>query len=392
MGGGLKILVEGWRDIGHSYALVNQYQLAELARRPGVELRHRDARYFLRKWSPLSGLLPPAVEAAVRAIPAPEPGWRADVGLRLTVPPDLKAVAGAERTFVFTTSEWGTLPAGVLKVMGVRSFGEAHAASPATLITPSKWSRQGLIRSGGDAGRIRVVPHGVDTDSYRPLDAQARAAARARLGWQDDFVFLNVGAMTENKGVPQLLRAFARVRQRVPAARLVLKGSDAVFDSRRFLREALLNSLGDAERESVAARVNYYGQPLGCETMARLYQGADAYVSPYLAEGFNLPVLEAIACGLPVLCTAGGPTDDFVEASFALRIESDLSPFRLWEEDVLALVPRQEHLEELMSRVAEDDGFRLQARETGPAWVRERYTWGRVVDRLLEVLTGEVAG
>jgi glycosyltransferase involved in cell wall biosynthesis len=272
--------------------------------------------------------------------------------------------------------------------MGVDAFGEAHAASPATLITPSEWSRQGLVRSGAGPGRIRVVPHGVDTDTYRPLDREARAAARTRLGWRDDFVFLNVGAMTENKGVPQLLQAFARLRQRVPQARLVLKGSDAVFDSRRFLREALLNSLGDAERESVAARVNYFGQPLGCETMARLYQAADAYVSPYLAEGFNLPVLEAMACGLPVLCTAGGPTDDFVDASFALRIESDLSPFRLWEEEVLALVPREDHLAGLMERITEDEPFRLQAREAGPAWARERYTWSRVVDRLLEVLTG----
>jgi glycosyltransferase involved in cell wall biosynthesis len=272
--------------------------------------------------------------------------------------------------------------------MGVRSFGEAHAASPATLITPSAWSRDGLVRSGADPARVHVVPHGVDTGTFRPLAADHRAAVRARQGWQDDFVFLNVGAMTENKGVPQLLRAFARVRQRVPRARLVLKGSDAVFDSRRFLREALLGSLGDQERESVAARVTYVGQPLGSEQMARLYQAADAYVSPYLAEGFNLPVLEAMVCGLPVLCTAGGPTDDFTDPSFALRIESDLSPFRLWEEEVLALVPREDHLEELMERITEDEPFRLQAREAGPAWARERYTWSRVVDRLLEVLRG----
>ncbi|KAJ3024471.1 hypothetical protein HDV00_000914 [Rhizophlyctis rosea] len=45
--------------------------------------------------------------------------------------------------------------------------------------------------------------------------------------------------------------------------------------------------------------------------MCKLYNAADCYISPYTAEGFNLPVLEALACGIPVVVTKGGPTDDF---------------------------------------------------------------------------------
>ena len=46
-------------------------------------------------------------------------------------------------------------------------------------------------------------------------------------------------------------------------------------------------------------------------------QAADVYVSPYHAEGFNLPVLEAVACGIPVVVSAGGSTEDFTHPAFA---------------------------------------------------------------------------
>ena len=57
--------------------------------------------------------------------------------------------------------------------------------------------------------------------------------------------------------------------------------------------------------------------------MRLLYGSCDAYVSPYRAEGFNLPVIESIACGTPVLVTAGGATDDFCEQRTAWKIQSD---------------------------------------------------------------------
>ena len=55
--------------------------------------------------------------------------------------------------------------------------------------------------------------------------------------------------------------------------------------------------------------------------MSELYGSCDAYVSPYRAEGFNIPSLEAAACGIPVILTSGGSTDDYYHPSFALKIE-----------------------------------------------------------------------
>ena len=58
---------------------------------------------------------------------------------------------------------------------------------------------------------------------------------------------------------------------------------------------------------------------LSLNDLQQLYGSCDAYVSPYRAEGFNITSLEAAACGLPVILTSGGSTDDYYDSSFALK-------------------------------------------------------------------------
>jgi glycosyltransferase involved in cell wall biosynthesis len=64
---------------------------------------------------------------------------------------------------------------------------------------------------------------------------------------------------------------------------------------------------------------------MSMDQMRYLYGAADLYVSPYRAEGFNLPVLEAIACGLRTLVTKGGATDEFFHPSICTGIRSNLT-------------------------------------------------------------------
>jgi len=193
-------------------------------------------------------------------------------------------------------------------------------------------------------------------------------------------------SVTKNLGL--LLEAFAIVCERHPEARLVLKGLDALYPSQKLLMENV-RGLTEAQRKAIQLRISYQGSALPLAAIADLYNMADAYVTPYAAEGFNLPALEAAATGLPVICTRGGATDDFVSDDFALRVDAGMIP---WMDDGFPgwkLDPDKDDLIEAMVRAIEDEAFRKKARTAGPALVAERFTWKHAVDRLLNVLATE---
>ena len=188
--------------------------------------------------------------------------------------------------------------------------------------------------------------------------------------------------MTGNKGIDVLFRAFAEVARKHPHTFLVLKGMEPLYKSKTFLLENM-KVLSAEERERVEQRLIYFGNSFETKKMARLYQAADVYVAPYRAEGFNLPVLEAAASGIPVICTSGGATDDFVTEAFARKIDSK-KHFGLREGQHLSrLEPDVDHLIALMSSAIEERSWREAAAKAGPLHAQANCTWDHVVDILL---------
>jgi glycosyltransferase involved in cell wall biosynthesis len=231
-----------------------------------------------------------------------------------------------------------------------------------------------------------VIPCGIDPHIYQPVSPTERWRLRRDLGWEG-FVFLNAGAMIPSKGFDFLLRGFAAVVDRYPQARLVLKGNDWVYPAADDRIGEILVELRPDQADQVLQRLIYIGDSLSFREMARLYQAADAYVSPYLAEGFNMPVLEAIACGLPVICTAGGSTDDFTTPDFALRIQSKPLKVTVGKgQQGWLLIPDQSHLVQLMSWLIEHPEFAQQAYQMGPQFVVKNYTWQAVADRWKDLI------
>ncbi|WP_448572135.1 glycosyltransferase [Trichothermofontia sp.] len=382
----MQLIVEGWRFIPHSYAIVNQFQLLALQQYPQVDLFHWDAPFAVADWQPVRGLMSPEQEAAIAAIPAPSPDQLADATLRLYGPFNF-APTPSRRTFVCAVTEWGKVTEAMQRAMNLTSLKDLTLDPRVTIVTPSAWSRTGLVFSGIDPERIVIIPHGFDPAIYHPLPADERQALRRQLGWEDDFIFLNVSVMSNRKGVGLLLKAFAQIVQRYPQAKLVLKGREAIFGSRQSISRSSRTVLTVAEADRMRPRCQYLGDTLSFREVAHLYQAADVYVAPYVAEGFNLPVLEAAACGLPVICTQGGPTDDFTHPDFALGIKSQRRAIQLEGEERYGLFADLDHLISLMQTAIEHTAFRTQARQVGPAFVRARFTWQHVAEQLLALLT-----
>jgi len=117
-----------------------------------------------------------------------------------------------------------------------------------------------------------------------------------------------------------------------------------------------------------------------------LYRAADVLVQPYRAEGFCLPALEALACGIPVIATAGGPTDDFVGDLCGWRIPSARRPLdpaafgddlRLGAEG-FTLEPEHAALVAAL-RSAADPAARANRARSARAHA-ERFSWNRAAD------------
>ncbi len=377
-----RLQFEGWRFIHHSYALVAQAHCLCLLRRGDIDLRFRDLPYYYPDWKPTRGIVAAADERALEALRAPEAGFLPEATFSMRAEESDFTAPPSGRKFVFGTPEYRVLQD---RQRGGLSSG-AELPDTIDIVTPSHWCVPAYERFGIPPSRIHVVPHGIDPGVLH-ADAAGRAAARAALHVEDhEQVFLSVGAMTPNKGIDLLFGAFARVAAVEPHVRLVLKGADGLFPSRDFVKAAL-NELTAASRESVIARMIYTGGTYSCSKMADLYRAADVYAAPYRAEGFNLPVLEAAACGVPVICTSGGPTDDFIDPASCGRIRSGLDRPRLSGDRVGdALAPDAEHLFELMEAAARQrDTWRAMG-ERGAAHVHRHFTWSAVTDRLVSCL------
>jgi glycosyltransferase involved in cell wall biosynthesis len=375
----MRLLIHGWRGINHSYAMVNQNQLLALAGRPDLELFHQDMPFHNPNWNDRTNAagFPPEPTARIAAITTPNDNAPADIAYRITYP--YRAHGGPEeKIFCFATWEF-------LRVENC-FFQPPQGASidPRTrFITPSRWSKSGLVNSGIAPERIDVVPHGVDPSIFHPPVPSLRTEMRRHLGISPDrFVFLNVGAMVATKGIEFLLAAFAEVRRRHPRALLVLKDQRNLYNVRaEDVIEATVRKVPGLATGLPRDAILILSANLGLESLAALYGACDAYVSPYRAEGFNLPPLEAAACGLPIAVTAGGSTDDYTHPSFALKIAS-----RLVTSDGATFL--QVHMESLIETMLQLIEGRAPAINPGQAtrWIEENFSWTAVTDKLLRVL------
>ncbi|MFN8533353.1 MAG: glycosyltransferase family 1 protein [Dehalococcoidia bacterium] len=132
--------------------------------------------------------------------------------------------------------------------------------------------------------RIRVVPLGVDP-VFRPVDP---APVLQRLGLADRPYVLFVGKMTRRRNLPGLIEAFADADDGTRT--LVLAGDNSAGH----------DLTGIAHRLRLGDRFRHLAFPPDDDLVA-LYSGADLFVYPSLREGFGLPIVEAMACGAPVL-------------------------------------------------------------------------------------------
>lgn len=223
----------------------------------------------------------------------------------------------------------------------------------AHVVTVSAWAGREIAQAYDlDPARITPIPHGVDHALFHPR----REGAASPVGGP---YLLHVGPCSPRKNVGTLVEAFAQLRHRhgVPH-RLLLVGRD------------------DAHRQAVLARCAALGVSDAVDTpglvddrqLADLYRGADCFIFPSLYEGFGMPVLEAMACGTPVITSNVTALPEVAGSAAHLLAEPR-------DADALAAA---------LYRMLEDGAWRQALVRRGLAHARQ-FTWQRTAQMHLHL-------
>jgi glycosyltransferase involved in cell wall biosynthesis len=216
--------------------------------------------------------------------------------------------------------------------------------------------KRDLVRLAGiDPGKLSVIPQAPHPRFGRVTDPAALAAVRAKYRLPERFLFF-ISGITPLKNLRRILRAYGRIKDRIPHD-LVMAG----FGRWKYESEVhLIDTLGLGDR---VIKLGY----LPDEEVPVFMSLADALVFPSLYEGLGIPILEAQACGCPVLASTRGAAPE-TSGGVALLVD----PFSVDE------------IASAMERIAIDTVLRAELSERGLAEAQHR-SWEATARKLWEI-------
>jgi glycosyltransferase involved in cell wall biosynthesis len=179
-------------------------------------------------------------------------------------------------------------------------------------VAMSRVIRDEMLGAGIPRERIVLLPHGVDTERFRPATVEEKLALRRELGLPEGVLAVYSGRLLRGKGLETLVDALAKIADRAAGLGLVLLGSG----------EGQALSVEDELRRRVAerglgTRVAFAGRRERVEDTLR---AADIFVFPSVFEALGIALVEAAACALPAVASRTGGIVDVVEDGVSGRL------------------------------------------------------------------------
>ncbi|HOV92965.1 MAG TPA: glycosyltransferase [Candidatus Kapabacteria bacterium] len=249
--------------------------------------------------------------------------------------------------------------------------------------TPSNYSRQCIIESGIDFNKVQIVPNGIDPVLFTPEGNKYPIKTSKKLK------FLYVGGTTYRKGIDILLQSYIKSFTSEDDVCLIIKdmGSESFYKG-----QTAENMIHNIQSNPKSPEIIYINDYLTEQEIASLYRSCNVFVSPYRGEGFSLPTLEAMACGLPVIVSNGGATEDFVRDEFAWKIDTEpktigniLDGKELTGEAFL-LEPDVEHLSDILKSIYNTPSIILQMGLMASAYARKYWNWRRASLKMFSLI------
>jgi glycosyltransferase involved in cell wall biosynthesis len=222
-----------------------------------------------------------------------------------------------------------------------------------SLIAVSEATARDLGRYYSDVARkTAVIPHGVDPEFFRIGERRGTSLSHP------EKYLLTVSTLHPHKNIGRLLEAFRIFRVLHPDYRLIVAGLRGHATAEIELQRRNLNLEQSVTLTGWIARAALY----------ELFEHADAYIAPSRFEGFGMPLIEALAAGIPAACSAISPLTDIAgQAATQFNPESEIE------------------IAGAMEMIATDPAFRHQAALSGPVQAR-LFSWATTAELTLREL------
>ena len=189
---------------------------------------------------------------------------------------------------------------------------------PHQLWTPSSFCKEVMVTHGFDSDKIKVVPEGIDPQIFHPDVTPLPGSEKIK-----GFKFLNVGKYEERKCTPYMIHAFDEEFKNEKDVVLILSCHNPFekgFDIRKKLESLELKC---PEKIILINPVKEH------HSVAQLYASCDAFLFPSRAEGWGLPIIEALACGLPTIVTNYSGQTEYLTEEMAYLLDYDYEDIKI---------------------------------------------------------------
>lgn len=212
------------------------------------------------------------------------------------------------------------------------------------------------IMNYAPANKLVIIPNGVDSDCFEQVSAQV-SSGEQYAGLNDKKIILFLGRIEEGKGLDLLARSAGILHRKRDDMHLLIAGPDN-WGYGSVVRQIL-------QEEGVLSRVTFTGLLTGQKKLEALGH-ADMFVLPSKSEGFSIALLEAMACGLPVIISRQCNFPEVEEKGCGIVIDTDAG-----------------ELSEAISVLLDDPGLSKEMGARGKQLVRESYTLGTIADEMI---------
>lgn len=272
-------------------------------------------------------------------------------------------IMGAGKTVVTHLGSYEALPSAfpLLERWKSRLLYQLSAKRADHVITVSESSKRDIVRFYDiPPAKVSVIYLGVDP-LFRPItEADLLASTRKRFFGVDRPYILFVGKLSARRHIPELIAAYGSLRRtRMIPHGLLLVGSDTI--GQNIPQLAQMHGVSkDLVHQDFASH----------EELVRIYNAADLFIYPSSYEGFGIPVLEAMACGVPTITLRNSSFLEFATDTVYLARDGGA-----------------QELSEAIERVLDSQELRTKMKTTGPVQA-QRFGWASIARQTMAVLTG----